>query len=132
MKILIAEDDFLSRKLLMTYLSTVGEIDIAVNGKEAVQAVHLELESKGKYDLICLDIMMPQMDGQEALQKIRQLEEHFKVEREQGAKIFMTTALPDKERVVKAAVAGCNAYLIKPITKARLFDELGKNGIPTG
>lgn len=47
MKILIAEDDFLSRKLLMKYLSTVGDIDIAVNGLEAVQAVQMELEKNG-------------------------------------------------------------------------------------
>ena len=113
----------------MQYLSTVGDIDIAVNGMEAVQAVQMELENHGKYDLICLDIMMPQMDGQQALQEIRRLEELFNVKREQGAKIFMTTAVSEKDRVVKAAVAGCNAYLIKPITKARLFEGLAENGI---
>lgn len=48
MKILIAEDDFLSRKLLTKQLSTVGEIDIAVNGMEAVNAVQLELKNNGK------------------------------------------------------------------------------------
>ncbi|HIJ90591.1 MAG: response regulator [Desulfobulbaceae bacterium] len=129
MKILIAEDDFLSRKLLTKHLSTVGEIDIAVNGVEAVNAVQLELKNNGKYDLICLDIMMPQMDGQQALSEIRRLEGFFKLQREQGAKIFMTTSSSDKDHVVKAALAGCDAYLIKPITKVRLFGELAKHGL---
>lgn len=129
MKILIAEDDFFSRKLLMKYLSPLGEIDAAMNGSEAIKAVQAELENNGKYDLICLDIMMPQVDGQQALQGIRRLEKLSGVKVEERAKIFMTTALSDKEHVVQAAVSGCDAYLIKPINKEKLFEELRKNGI---
>jgi len=75
MKTLIVEDDFTSRLLLQGLLQSYGAVHFAVNGKEAVEAVRLALESDELYDLICLDIMMPEMDGQEALRQIRLMEE---------------------------------------------------------
>ena len=129
MKILIAEDDFLSRKLLNKILSALGEVDIASNGKEAIAAVKMALDEHDHYELICLDIMMPMVDGIHALQGIRQLEGQAKIKEEHRATVVMTTALSDKKQVMAAAKAGCDAYLIKPITKPRLFEELGKLGI---
>ena len=75
MKSLIVEDDFTSRLLLQEYLKVYGIPHIAVNGREAVEAVRLALEARDHYNLICLDIMMPEMDGQQALREIRALEE---------------------------------------------------------
>ena len=75
MKTLIVEDDFTSRLLLQEILKIYGPVHIAVNGKEAVDAVHLALELGEPYELICLDIMMPEMNGQESLGKIREMEE---------------------------------------------------------
>jgi two-component system chemotaxis response regulator CheY len=74
MKILIAEDDFVSRKLVNTLLASIGEVDIAANGTEALTAVKMSIENNQPYDLICLDILMPGFDGIVALKKIRQLE----------------------------------------------------------
>ena len=68
MKTLIVEDDFTSRAVLQTFLSRYGECHIAVNGWEAVEAFRIALESGPRYDLICMDIMMPGMDGREAVQ----------------------------------------------------------------
>ena len=70
MKVLIAEDDFISRKLLNTLLAPFGEVDIAANGKEAFTAVKMAIENNHPYDLICLDILMPELDGIMALKKI--------------------------------------------------------------
>ena len=75
MRTLIVEDDFTSRLLLQTFLSRYGECHIAVNGKEAVAAFRAARESGQWYDLICMDIMMPEMDGQTAVKEIRALEE---------------------------------------------------------
>ncbi len=70
MKCLIVEDDFTARKLLLACLSKHAECDVAVNGKEAIQAFYTAIKEK-PYDLLCLDIYMPEMDGQEALRVIR-------------------------------------------------------------
>jgi len=128
MKILIAEDDFVSRKLLNKLLASLGEADIAANGNEALTAVKMALENDQPYDLICLDILMPGFDGIVALKKIRQLEAQKGLDPEKRSKIIMTTAVSDKSYVLAAAQANCNGFLVKPITKERLFDELRKHG----
>ena len=126
MKTLIAEDDFTSRLLLQEFLKSYGPSHIAVNGKEAVEAVRVALEGNDPYDLICLDIMMPEMDGQEALRQIRRQEETRGILSSNGAKIVMTTAQDDSHNVIAAYRSLCDAYLTKPIEKTKLLDELRK------
>ncbi|MDH4205345.1 MAG: response regulator [Desulfobacteraceae bacterium] len=128
MKILIAEDDFVSRKLVNTLLAPLGEVDIAANGNEALTAVKMALENNEPYDLICLDILMPGYDGIVALKKIRQLEAQKGLSPEKKSKIIMTTAVSDKSYVLAAAQANCDGFLVKPINKDRLFDEIRKHG----
>jgi len=124
MKTLIVEDDFTSRLLLQELLKNYGTSHVAVNGREAIEAVRLALGSGEPYDLICLDIMMPEMDGQQALREIRLLEETRGVASSRWAKIVMTTALGDKNNVLEAVKGKCDAFLVKPIQKARLLEEL--------
>ena len=131
MKILIAEDDFVSRKILNKQLCTIGEVDIASNGKEALEAVKMAMDEHEPYELICLDVMMPEVNGISALQGIRVLENQLGIKEGNRAKIIMTTGLSDREKVMVAAKAGCDAYMIKPITKPRLYEELSKLGIET-
>jgi two-component system, chemotaxis family, chemotaxis protein CheY len=123
MKTLIVEDDFTSRLLLQEILKRYGAAHIAVNGREAVQAVRTAMEAGEPYDLICLDIMMPEMDGYAALKAIREMEEAAGVFTG-GAKIFMTTALGDMKSVVQAFHGLCDAYLVKPIDTAQLLEQL--------
>jgi two-component system chemotaxis response regulator CheY len=124
MKTLIVEDDFTSRLLLQTFLSRYGECHIAVNGKEAVQAFRAALEGGTKYDLICMDIMMPEMDGREAVRQIRNLEESLEIRSSSGAKIIMTTALNDIKQVARCFEELCDAYLMKPINLAELLKHV--------
>lgn len=124
MKILIAEDDFISRLLLQELLKTYGQAHIAVNGREALAAVRVALESDRPYDLICLDITMPEMSGQDALREIRLAEETSGVAGQARAKIIMTTALADKDNVVTARDQHCDSFLVKPIERTRLVGEL--------
>ena len=126
MKTLIVEDDFTSRLLLQELLKIYGPSYIAANGKEAVESVREALEDNSPYDLICLDIMMPKMDGQEALRQIRRQEEEREILPSDGAKIVMTTALDDLRYVSAAYMDLCDAYLTKPIHKAKLIEELRK------
>jgi two-component system chemotaxis response regulator CheY len=129
MKTLIVEDDFTSRFLLQEILKEYGTVHIAVNGKEAVQAVDMSLKNGQPYDIICMDIMMPEMDGQTAVQKIRKLEEAKGILSTNGTKIFMTTAHGDVKNVLKAFSSLCDGYLTKPIDKAQIAAELNKFGL---
>jgi two-component system chemotaxis response regulator CheY len=127
MKALIVEDDFSSRILLQELLAPYGQCHIAVNGREAVSAYHIALDAGQPYDLVCLDIMMPEMDGHAALKEMRALEELKGIDSTHGAKIIMTTALGDVKNVAAAYKAMCDGYLVKPVDKAKLLgllDEL--------
>jgi len=124
MKTLIVEDDFTSRLLLQELLKSYGPCHIAVNGKEAVEAVRAAVEAAEPYNFICLDIMMPEMDGHEALRRIRNEEEFRGVWSTDGAKIVMTTALDDLKNVSAAYRNLCDDYLTKPIQKAKLLEIL--------
>jgi two-component system chemotaxis response regulator CheY len=124
MKTLIVEDDFTSRLLLQTFLSRYGECHIAVNGREAVEAVRSALERGERYDLICMDIMMPEMDGREAVKQVRALEEARGTLSTGGAKIIMTTAVNDVREVARCFEELCDAYLVKPIDLSKLLKQV--------
>lgn len=129
MKILIVEDDFAARKLLQKYLSSYGDCDIAVNGIEAVDAFKDALDKDWPYELICLDIMMPNMDGHEALKAIRQIESDHGINGFDGVKVIMTTALDDPKNVMDSFREGCEAYIVKPVEKYKLLEEMENLGL---
>lgn len=129
MKCLIVEDDFTARKLMQIYLSEFGKCFVAVNGKEAVQAVTQAFDEDEPYDLIALDIMMPEMDGIEALKAIRNLEKERGITGLDTVKVIMTTAKGQSQDIFDAFNTGCEAYLIKPIRKPDLIDEIRKLGL---
>lgn len=126
MKILIAEDDFASRKFMLRFLSKHGECDVTVDGAEAVEAFTMALESGEGYDLICLDIMMPIVDGYAALKQIRDIERKRGIPEDKMVKIIMTTALSEGKNVTKAFELGCTAYAGKPIDPDKFENELRK------
>ena len=124
MKTLIVEDDFTSRVLLQALLQRYGENHIAVNGMEAIQAFQMALAEEKPYDLICLDILMPGMNGHEVLKEIRRIEQNQGIFSTDGVKIIMITALDDLGNAFDAFHELCDAYLTKPIDKAGLIDLL--------
>ncbi|MFW5734365.1 MAG: response regulator [Oceanidesulfovibrio sp.] len=127
MRVLIVEDDFTSRKLMQNILAPYGDCDIAVNGTEAVEAFEQALKQKNPYDLVCMDIMMPEMDGQEALKQIRAIEKEYDIRGNKETKVVMTTALDDPKNVVEAYYkGGATSYIPKPIDR-QLFVHLLRN-----
>ena len=129
MNILVVDDDFMNRKLLQTQLSLFGECDIAVDGEEAIAAFRMALDNHQPYDLICMDIRMPKMEGKDALKKIRRIENELGIEDEDKVKVIMTTALDDAESVVGSYQEGATAYLVKPITKKKILEEFLRLGL---
>lgn len=123
MKILIAEDDRTSRLFLTKYLSSYGECNEASNGMEAVDMALDAIKSGAYYDLICLDIMMPKVDGLKAMKTIRSLEKSNSKLINDSAKIVLISALNDKATVDEAYTLGCNAYVWKPL-EIEAFDKI--------
>lgn len=129
-RILIVEDDFIARRVLKDILSPYGDCDIVVDGEEAIQAFRLAWEEKEPYDLICLDIMMPKLDGQETLKQIREMEKEIGIQGSGEVKVIMVTALDDPKNVVEAYYrGGATSYIVKPIVKVRLLDEIRSFGL---
>lgn len=128
LKILLVEDEITSRKMLNSFLLTLGEVDIAINGNEAITAVSKAIELKHPYELIFLDIMLPDTDGISVLKTIRELESQYGLNEDSRSKIIMTSAKSEKEIVLETVQADCTAYLIKPIDRARLYNEIRKHG----
>ncbi|MCF7934792.1 MAG: response regulator [Synergistales bacterium] len=120
MKTLVVEDDKASAKVLESMLSGYGSVDIAWSGREALDAFAAALQSSDPYDLVCLDIMMPEMDGQSVLKELRRYEEQEGLLMKDGVTVLMTTALGDRENVFEAFREQCDGYLIKPIARKKL------------
>jgi two-component system chemotaxis response regulator CheY len=117
LRILIVEDEELSRELMLYYFSSLGKCDIATNGLEAIEAFMMANEAGENYDLIALDIILPKMNGHEVLKLIRSIEEWRGLA---AAKIIMTTAMDSAKEIMTSFKNQCDGYLVKPISNDAL------------
>lgn len=125
MKILIAEDELVSATLLKEIMGKWGEVELAVDGAMALEFYYNAYETQSMYDVICLDIMMPHLSGQQVLEEIRNFELDHNVPAKEMVPVIMTTALGDEKNVMKAFLKGaCEGYVVKPMTSAKLANEL--------
>jgi len=122
-KILVVEDELTSRELVKVILEPYGTVDMAVDGIEAIKAFNLAL-NKEPYDLICLDIMLPKMDGQQVLKSIRKIEGDRAILGPDAVKIIIISALGDFENVTEAFSSQCTSYITKPIDADKIVAEL--------
>ena len=129
MKILIADDQFENRKLLRDLLKSVGSCDMVDNGRAALELFTADLEDDDPYDLVLLDIIMPGMDGQKALNRIRAKEKELATGAPEAV-IFMVTSMDSSLQAMQAYFkGGSNDYLNKPITREVLFDKLREHSL---
>jgi two-component system chemotaxis response regulator CheY len=130
MKALIVEDEFTSREILKRLLLPLFEVDLAVNGQEALEAFALAHGKGEPYALVLMDIMMPVQDGLSALAAIRDMEAQRGLD---PVPVIMTTALSDPKTVIRSFHDGvASGYLVKPIEREKLFAELIKLGLVEG
>ena len=130
MRALVVEDDFISRWILYRHLQACARCDLACDGLEAAALFDDALAAGVPYDLVCLDIMMPGIDGHETLRRLRQAEARHGVAPDQRARVLMTTALEDHGNVRDAFANSADAYVIKPIEKQQFLDTLQQLGLP--
>ncbi len=129
MRILVVEDDFASRRMMQRLLASYGEVDVVVDGEEAIDAFKIAWEESKPYDIVFMDIMMPRMNGQEALRRIRTAEREMGIQPVDEVKIIMTTVMEDPKNVIEAYQdGGATAYLVKPIDLDKVKKELEKLG----
>ncbi|WP_027628531.1 response regulator [Ruminiclostridium cellobioparum] len=129
MRILIVEDDLVSRRFLQKFLSRFGECDVVVDGMEALDTFLYSLKENVPYSLICLDIMMPKVDGIKVLKTIRELETQKGIPVRDRSKVIMTTALNGTEMVQKAFELGCEGFASKPLDTEKLVEVMEKLGL---
>ncbi|HEX3133769.1 MAG TPA: response regulator [Planctomycetota bacterium] len=128
MRILIAEDDDTCSLILSSMFKPYGTSVVVADGDAVIRVVTTELVKQQPFDLICLDIMMPGLDGQACLRCIRAIEQGFGRFAGDGTKILMTTALNAPESILTAFRSQCEGYLVKPIDRSRLTAQLASLG----
>ena len=126
LQFLIVEDDFISRTLLKEMLRPFGECHTASDGKEAIDILRRAVDNReSRFDLVCLDIMMPGKNGHEVLRELRRIEMEKGCYGPDATKVFMVTSLDDSQNIIEALVGGrCEAYLTKPVSRTRLEEHL--------
>lgn len=132
MRFLIVEDEFVARRLMQRFLEKYGEVDVAVNGEEALDAVRAALEEQQPYSLISLDMLMPKMDGHDALRRIRALEAERGVSPGKAAKVVMATSVSNPKTVLAAFKDQTDGFLVKPVDKQKLYALLEQFGLAKG
>ena len=130
MRVLIVDDDFYSRSFLEYILHPYATCDVAENGEEAVMVFQQALKENKPYDLICMDLRMPEIDGSTAMREIRDVEKDLGIEKDKRAKIVITSVLEDAEDTHNAMFLGdATAFLQKPIEEKALLAELKRLGL---
>ena len=124
-RILLVDDNFSSRKLAMKTLEGKAVCDIATNGPEALDAYDISFNENRPYDLILMDIEMPEMDGIEVLNKIREKEVSAGVLPGKEIPIIMLTV--HREPFTKAFKKGCDDYIVQPIRPDFLIERIEKH-----
>ncbi len=124
MRTLLVEDDYITSQIMKEMLLRYGSCDVAENGLMAIEMFADAYNDDDPYDVIFLDIMMPEIDGQEVLYQIRDIETAKGIKGLDGVKIIMTTALGDFENIRKAFNNQCEGYLVKPVERKKMEKTL--------
>lgn len=127
-RILVVEDVALQREVLALLLAPFGRVEKATNGNDALKIIRESLGKGLSFDLVCLDIYMPGIDGYETLKELRIAEIAAGVKSERRSKVFMITASDDPVNLKQAFGHQCDGYILKPVRKTILYEELKKIG----
>jgi two-component system chemotaxis response regulator CheY len=129
MRILLVDDDPDMLALLEHYLAPFGEVVRCPDGACALETFRQALDTGAPFQLVCLDIRMLGMGGQQVLLALRRAEQGAGVGAAQRARIVMTTGIAERAHVLRALAAGCDGYLLKPFSRDDLLTRIAAMGI---
>lgn len=127
-RILVVEDEFISSKVAVRMLEKFGRCEYVADASEALVAFTVALEEGNRFDLVFLDIDLPDMDGQKLLRLLKKIEGGRHIKCSDSSKAIMLTGANDSKSILTSFKDGCEAYLVKPLDKAKLVETLSKLG----
>ncbi len=132
LKFLVVDDDFVSRSKMEAIVESLGEYNSVENGKEAIALFQANLKENKPFDIITLDIAMPDMDGTEVLFNIREIEKNNNITEENQVKIIMVTSHSNKDHLLTCLQAGCNDYIVKPFDSETVLKKINNPLLDAG
>ena len=127
-KILIAEDEYISQKKLRGILEKVGHCDLVADGVSAIEAFKAQLCQGEPYDLVTLDIQMPNLNGHVVAQEIRSLEEEVNLGK--NALVLVISQMDNVDDITTAFFEdGVDGFIGKPFSSEKIYHELAARGI---
>lgn len=129
MKILIVDDDFVCRSILLNTLASYGAIDVAVSANEAIEAFDAAQLIEKPYDLMFLDRIMPGGHGDLVLKHVRKFESDNNFDLKQSCTIIMVTSIDDPKEIFDAFKNQCEGYITKPVKPKKVMDTLNQCGV---
>ena len=129
MKVLVVDDELVSRKKMEKIMTAFGQCIAVESGADALKAVEEAIGKGEPFDLITLDVSMPEMDGTEVMYEIRVIEDKRNIPKENRSKVLMVTGQSDKDTVITCVQAGCDGYVVKPFDSAIMAEKIKQIGI---
>lgn len=128
MKILVVEDELTSRAIMQKIMAPYGTVHLCMDGAEAVEAFISSMDGCAPFDLVCMDYMMPGMDGLEALSRMRTAECARGIPPGRGVKVIMATATSTVETGYEDLAGMCDAVIHKPLRKDAFVNIMNRLG----
>ena len=129
MKILVVDDEQVARQKMNKIMNNFGDCVPVSNGEDALKAFSNAWEEDAPFDLITLDISMPDKDGITVLTEIRELEKERKTPYHLKAKVMMVTAHDDTSSITASLETSCDTYVMKPFNKEMIEEKMEKIGL---
>lgn len=129
LRALIVEDDFVTRHLEVNILRQYARSQVAVSAPEAREAFRLALEENDPYDLIILDMLLPEGSGSEVLSAIRAMEDDADIRGLDRCKVVIVSNVKDMETVRSTFRDQADAYLVKPVDREEVEKTLKRLGM---
>lgn len=129
MRTLVVEDVRFIGIILERILEPFSQTEFAADGQQAIDTFTKAFYRKEPFDLICLDILLPRIDGHEVLESIRSFEKLEGVRPENRVKIIIISNVDDQTSFKSAFESGCDAFISKPFNRKKILKEIEKLGL---
>lgn len=124
MKILVVDDEYVALSRMVKLFSRWGEAEGATNAAQALEMAETALSEGTPYDIISIDIELPDSDGLELMNNLRVLEESKNRENPWFSKKIIISAKSKHDNIQKALALGCDDFMVKPVSLSTLEEKM--------